>query len=302
LVVIAIIGVLVALLLPAVQAAREAARRSTCTNNIKQAGLAMQALYAAQGVLPPVAAASSTSEITVSGPYKGAIGFTPFAWILPHIEEMAIYDRTKESGQRTINSVAYPPNTYLFSVRIATYNCPSEPSPSQSNGLGGTPLGGANFWAVSNYAINYLVFGNPDGQTVDERREGATRFSKIEDGLSNSIFFAERYATCGSGGSSITSPISSSLWADSSVGWRATFCLNNLQQNPVTKGYLPCNLFQVTPDWAYNCDSSVAQSPHVGGLNVGMGDGSVQTIGEDVDELVWQRMCDPQDGNPVNEL
>ena len=75
LVVIAIIGVLVSLLLPAIQAAREAARRSSCTNNLRQLGIAMQNCHDTQGRLPPGR----------GGPPPQI--FSPQAYLLPYVEE-----------------------------------------------------------------------------------------------------------------------------------------------------------------------------------------------------------------------
>ena len=61
-------------------------------------------------------------------------------------------------------------------------------------------------------------------------------------------------------------------------------------------GYVACKPFQVTPDWLWGCDYTRAQSPHAGGIHVGMGDGSVQFIAKGISDNTWYNLCDPRDG------
>jgi prepilin-type N-terminal cleavage/methylation domain-containing protein len=118
LVVIAIIGTLVSLLLPAVQAAREAARRSTCGNNLKQLGLALHAYHDAQKVLPPGATGSSVNvpETMTSG--NGGLGF--HVRLLPFMEQTDVY--SKITLEHSYNNVA---NAILDTTRINTLLCPT---------------------------------------------------------------------------------------------------------------------------------------------------------------------------------
>ena len=85
---IAIIGVLVALLLPAVQAARESARRISCTNNLKQLGLALHEYVSAKKTFPPAQTIYNTSALTSD---KNP----PWAWsylILPYMDQQTVYE------------------------------------------------------------------------------------------------------------------------------------------------------------------------------------------------------------------
>jgi prepilin-type N-terminal cleavage/methylation domain-containing protein len=116
LVVVAIIGVLVALLLPAIQAAREVGRRASCQNNLRQLGLALHNFHSVRKVLP----ASGWTTVGAGNPKGKFVGWRPL--ILPHIEEAALeqmYDfdiNWWEGGNLSVG---------LFP--LAVFRCPSVP-------------------------------------------------------------------------------------------------------------------------------------------------------------------------------
>jgi prepilin-type N-terminal cleavage/methylation domain-containing protein len=121
LVAIAIIGILVALLLPAVQSAREAARRSQCQNNLKQIGMALQLYHDVHSVFPRGAYPASGS----SGGWE-AHGNGPFTMLLPYMEQRALYDQWNFSTAMTGASN----NVLAEKTHIDVFLCPSDFTPS----------------------------------------------------------------------------------------------------------------------------------------------------------------------------
>ena len=285
LVVIAIIAILIGLLVPAVQKVREAAARTQCVNNMKQIGLALHSIHDVNKAFPPAFAPGAQSQLTVSGPYKGPYGYTIFHWLLPYVEQNAVWAKLIPTDSNY--------GGIQYDKVIPVYVCPSDTS--VQGGMCQTTYGGANAWGATSYGANYYAFGNP----LTPSMEGKNRMSaSYPDGLSNSIFFAEVFGTCGFDGN--IANMYGSLWADSNSIWRGTFCTNSTGKTPAAAGYPPCNKFQVQPNWRTTCDPSVAQSSHPGGINVLMGDGSVHYVSGNISNALWAAACDPRDGTSAD--
>lgn len=184
LVVIAIIGILVGLLLPAVQAAREAARRMSCSNNMKQIGLAALNHEAAYKRLPP----SLSVELGLppggagqpGAPYPGIV----HAWsiyLLPHIEQGSLYQLYNQRFPWMSSPAIVPgtpDNQAVLRNPIGTFICPSAPGGSART-VSGTFNFGAPFpyqnLAVTDYATcssinqgSITFFGYPSGTTQND--------------------------------------------------------------------------------------------------------------------------------------
>jgi prepilin-type N-terminal cleavage/methylation domain-containing protein len=297
LVVIAIIAILIGLLVPAVQKVRVAAQRVECGNNLKQIGLATHNCFDTYKVLPPLVSPSSGAKLTQPGRFQatGAVGFTLFDWLLPFVEQDSLYNAAKFNVGTIVNGRT------VYATPVQPYLCPAEPvlTGPKGYGMGSTPNGNQHSWAIGNYSANYLVFGMPDADKVEARREGASRIpTTFRDGTSNVIVFTERYGTCSLNGIDNTKGFGN-LWSDSNSVWRPVFCINQSSQEPSQRGYTRCRMFQVQPIWDQTCDSTNAQSPHAAGINVCLGDGSVRFVHQGIAPATWADACDPRDGNPL---
>lgn len=286
LVVIAIIAVLIALLVPAVQKVRDAAARTQCLNNLKQIGIACHNIHDTYKVLPPVGpnfnpangfTQNAQNAIQRSGPYQGKVGGSLCIFLLPYLEQTALYNSYLTSGLGAVTTAIVP-----------AYICPAEPFQAGSSGYGMSSVIAS--WHFGNYAGNFYVFGNPTGSPItvgaytSSNIEGAARIpTTFQDGTSNTIMFAERWGgKCGGG---------SLLWGDANGGWREDFC------DTQSTAYPSCPLFQTFSQAQSSCNSSYANSLHIGGIPVVLGDASVRIVTDAISAGTWAQACDPRDGN-----
>jgi len=287
LVVIAIIAILIGLLLPAVQKVREAAARMSCSNNLKQIVLATHSLHDVRGSLPPLCT-DGVGSYTPANTAFGAHDFTWCHWLLPYIEQNNVFTQCN------------PTNSYggtggvgglMYASVIKTFLCPSDTS--SPGGFCSTSNGGANGWTVSNYLGNNYVFGSPNtGKTYSMGKKDMN--ATCPDGLSNTVFYAEAFGTCGNTGNITTAY--ANLFADSNSVWRPGFNLASAGPKNNVTGYVAARLFQVRPHYVNNCDVSLPQGLHTGGIMVGLGDGSIRFVSGSVTAATWAQATDPQDG------
>ncbi len=320
LVVIAIIGILISLLLPAIQMARECARRMQCTNNLKQIGLGMQNYMGARVYFP---------NAGWTGPSYPE-DYSPLAQMLPFYEEKSLnnlIDFKIDIGHpgKVDLPVALRP---AAATAVSIFLCPSDPE----NALHDlTLVKEAVTYAGSNYAMNggtglagtSTMPGHP-GQSNDGLCwVGAKLKPKdIRDGTSHTLAFTESLR--GPGGTLDKSqvpnmqiyramPCSTAL-ADAAeaggpdvllpsvTGWdgnRLTVWLRGCSPNgPVMTGrFTPkCQLPDLTTGSAKLC---AARSRHPTGVNALHCDGSVRFAAESIDETVWHAIWTRSGGEMV---
>lgn len=210
LVVIAIIGTLIALLLPAVQAAREAARRSQCANNLKQVGLALHNYHDVVNTFPPLLVQIGYLN---NAPVTGSLyHHTWLTKILPYLEQTAIYN-LMDTRRPAWDTVANQPMPFA-QQQVSSLICPSEPG---FNGVGETwnmaytcyaASEGADWWGgprvlPGNNPTQFPVAYNTDVAGIDlggifqrtnpawSQRPTCTKIGDILDGTSNVIAVGE---------------------------------------------------------------------------------------------------------------
>ena len=191
LVVIGIIGILVALLLPAVQAAREAARRIQCRNHLKQIGLAIHNYHDVHNHFP----SGYMSRFDSSGNDLGP-GWGWAAAILPQLEQSALFNQIRfdDNIEDAVNSVAR-------TTKVATYLCPSD-STQPSWTVKQYDTAGNTLQTICNVATsNYVAVYGTSEPGVDGdgcfSRDVNLRFADLVDGSSHTLFVGERSANLG---------------------------------------------------------------------------------------------------------
>jgi prepilin-type processing-associated H-X9-DG protein len=299
LVVIAIIGILIALLLPAVQAAREAARRSQCTNNLKQIGIGLHDYHDSFKTFPPSAIEGTNVK---------------WAWgtlILPYVEQGPLYDQLAPNRYTAVDVLGMQPGHDLVMTRIEGYLCPSDDNTRQGRSVYFTASTFRNglstgYLGKSNYVMSESVGADTNAPN------GPHQIAEIRDGTSNVMHVAEKDEVERVAASAFIFTRSTA-----SVGFRVVSPLNSLNQG--TDGAVTYD------DTQQICARYRVGSMHPGGANILFCDGSVHFISETVPaaqgngcgnsyatDIVhkydpinpeqWQKLFGKKDGQPIDPL
>lgn len=294
LVVIAIIGILIALLLPAVQAARETARRHSCANNLAQLLIATENYAALHRVLPP-------GTIEAKGPIQNRPVGYHMSWIaqlLPYFEQGNVFDRIDFSV-----GAYHARNAAMRDIGLSLLRCPSS---AWTGGAGSSYAGCHHDVEAPIDADNHgVLFLNSD-----------IGWDDLRDGRAQTIVIGERF----------------SLGPD--LGWisgtRSTLANTGTPINLTSRGGLSIALaidaaeaqsalddasqprdYATRPVWQFQpapmpgaVPAALAvggfESSHPLGTQFGLGDGSVRFVSQDVDNATYQRLGHRADGGLVD--
>jgi prepilin-type processing-associated H-X9-DG protein len=338
--VIAIIGILVALLLPAIQAAREAARRSQCKNNLKQLGLACLNHIDVQKHFPT----GGWGWYWVGDPDRGFGKDQPGGWmynILPFIEEPNLHDLGKDGTTGTPSTAKRTAARQLIATPVSMINCPSRRpaaaypytnsqgkgifnslTPTQCGRLDYAMNSGTVYVESDAFPANFTAADTFTGWFVDqtitlERTSGQRLLTgiswqrsevglrQVTDGTSKTYMIGEKALLTGA------------YDTGTDRGDNETWCTGfNNDNNRKTAWGFPPALTALTPipdapTYPYdgaattggeNVDRGISRfgSPHSGGINMAFCDGSVHTVSYDVDWQVHRDLGDRADGNPTD--
>lgn len=314
LVVIAIIAVLVALLLPGVQQAREAARRTQCKNNFKQIGLALHNYHEIYNSFPPGNALSSQSpdagykvDLTTA---NRAAGYGWATFILPQLELTNLYNQLNPNSLELCLLLQQASLRPLTQTVIPVYRCPSDSTAPDTNTgrlfsnaiFGNTAVGTSNYVGVEgtkwSHAVDWITnHTDPYGIFWPASH---VRIVDITDGTTNTFMVGERN------------------WTNLAAVWIGT-------RNYTGNGDVGLRQHLGITNWKINLSNSTTATPtsnrafhsnHTGGTQFLLADGSVRFISENIyldntladpnnpaSELgLYNRLGMRNDGNPVSEF
>lgn len=296
LVVIAIIGVLVSLLLPAVQAAREAARRSECTNNLKQMGLALQNFHSAKKRFPPGCADNTRPFGRSATPQVGA---SWMAYCMPYMELGNAYKKARLGKNLPYNNATIAAQI-AKPVEFSAFRCPSSSfdnnfcsdSPPNSMISDYVGIAGYNAGSSSNAAANNGVLAFKSDVTLGQ----------ISDGSSNTMMVSEvgGWLYDSSGNRQDVRP--SAKYGFAAGTSTATKAINTTTLRPnleIYDGVTPVKTDCSTGICADYGNNQPLRSSHSAGVITLFADGSVHLLDENTDPLILGRYAQRNDNQSV---
>ena len=274
LVVIAVIGVLAALLLPAIQAAREGARRGQCISNMRQVSLALQSHYSSQSAYPPGCLSTSSR-----------IAWMPFT--LPHLEDQTVFERLDLSTDAVpLYSSRYSP---FNEAVIPVFLCPSDGTIKIQQGFNGNIVGNAG---SSSFPGTESQANAPENWGIDLDGiffyQSQVTYEKITDGSSHTLLLSEIILQP----DTTTPPQHDTRGRYYNPKYAASCFMTQFTPN-TTVGDRPYRWCIPGPDIPCEVSNPIvmsARSRHPGGVNTGRCDGSVAFVSDSIDADLWRAL------------
>lgn len=306
LVVIAIIGMLVGLLLPAVQQAREAARVMQCSNNLKQMGLAALNHEATSQTFP----SGGWVHRWEGDPDFGLGAKQPGSWmfsLLPFLEQLALWQLGAD-GNMAIDANIKSANVTRAQMPVAAFYCPSRrPCKTYHGGVGGNNSNGINNisakteynacvgdgWspvstAISTYeeALAVVISSGKSGITYSK---SAVRMGEVRDGTTNTFLYGEKYLCLTK---YEVSSNSVAAQGDNQTCWAGP----DNDSLRITR-YDAAGTYLPRQDRDAFDSGTVFGSAHAGAFGMTMADGSAQRVSYSIDAETYGRLGTKSDGN-----
>jgi len=306
LVVIAIIGLLIGLLLPAVQSARESSRRSRCQNNLKQLSLGcLNYVDVFKALLASFVDNQNFSNSSVA-PADNVTGLGWGAFILPFIEQSEIWNGIHAATSGTLNwQSAGATVLALAQTPLPTFECSSninQGRPSIKGNFGRSNYGANSGSGATMFDANHTESGvlNVNAKPV------ALPLRRITDGLSSTVLLAERSTTPETGNISCGGEpcnhagcnwigVRINSWG-TPVGWNGGVVNYDVESYGGRDDIYLINRSSET--WG---DDWINSSPHGGGMNASLCDGSVRYINENISRTTYERLRRKNDGFVVEK-
>ena len=295
LVVIAIIAILVALLLPAVQQAREAARLTQCKNNLKQMALALHNYESTYRTFPP----GYIHKFGPVGSPQQAANHAGLAWgtmLLPLLDQANLYQQLDPNVP-----VWNPINRSPREEHLPFYLCPSDTYSENGFVVRDDTVTPIERYAAASYAANWGPSSgtiNLDDTPLLSRgifyRNSKTRVRDVTDGLTNTLAFGER----------TNGPIPSS---QPTVGGHSVFetawcaAVREVTDFPDDHGHMVLFETQFRPNQLDGDDKGLS-APHEGLCQFALCDGSVRAISENIDANLYNALGTRADGEIVGDF
>lgn len=306
LVVIAVIGILIALLLPAVQAAREAARRTQCTNNLKQLGVGFHNYHDTHNAFPPAYVIQPGGGGVHGSPDPATRDAGPgWAWgalLLPFVEQGSLHD------QFNYNLPCWDPsNASAAATELNLFLCPSATGtegPMQVKDTAGDPMAdfGRSCYVANAGQEEPWLYTTDNYQGIADGplyRNSPTRFADVKDGLSSTVFLGEHHPV-----------LSDKTWVGVIPGAlvcpKPQFAFSACEPGAILVNAHsgPCSIVSppvIHPPNSPVCAPCQMYAEHPGGCNVLLGDGSVRFVSEMVNQLTWAALSSIAKGEVVGD-